>query len=144
MGNPFFSHVLVIALPAFLPLAVFHSRFSVLSCSSQETPGFGRAVSSPHFLADFMPIKLVNVWNALEGSFVFNQNTTDTWKSDFAGLNVPDSCCTNSCPVGQDPIFIRTAEQQANFSPTEITVCTGLATSAREEAILLCRCEPWL
>lgn len=53
---------------------------------------------------------------------------TDTWKPVFAVLNVPHGCCTNAWPYGQDPMFIRTAEQQANFSPAEINVCMGLAT----------------
>ena len=59
---------------------------------------------------------------------------TDAWKPVFAVLNVPDSGCTNSWPCGQDAMFIRTAEQQASFSPAEINVCMGLAT-------LLCRCR---
>jgi len=33
----------------------------------RDLPGFGRAVFSPCFHADFMPIKLANVWNPLEG-----------------------------------------------------------------------------
>lgn len=59
-GNPFYSHVLVAALP--YSRLLFSTAGSLPSVVSPQG-----TISLPHFPADFMLIKLANVWNSVEG-----------------------------------------------------------------------------
>lgn len=105
----------------------------------QRVSGFGKAVSSPRYVADFTPVKKANVWNALEGGLFLTkiQLTLGNW----VFLLFWASQMAVAQLLGRVDRILHSLGLQNRRTSTEINVCLGLAISASGETTTPCRCR---